>query len=153
MANRQVRRRLSEYDMNSGIEMLEAGRSQRHVAHLLGVLQSVISRMWNRSQTTGNVLQVHAGGQERLTTQAQDRFIAFHARRQRFSNVTTLRNDFQNATGVRVSTHTVRNRLHDAWLSSRRPAIRIPLTQLMSHGPLMIGARSSSLISQGFVWT
>jgi len=134
MANRQVRRRLSEYDMNRGIEMMEAGRSQRHVAHLLGVPQSVVSRMWNRSQTTGNVLQVHAGGRERLTTQAQDRFIAFHARRQRFSNATTLRNDFQNATGVRVSAHTVRSRLHDAGLSSRWPAIRIPLTQLMSHG-------------------
>jgi len=26
----------------------------------------------------------------------------------------TLRNNFQNATGVCISTHTVRNRLHDA---------------------------------------
>jgi hypothetical protein len=36
MANRQVRRYLNEYEMNRGIGMLEAGRSQRHVAHLLG---------------------------------------------------------------------------------------------------------------------
>ncbi|XP_060591326.1 uncharacterized protein LOC132746258 [Ruditapes philippinarum] len=49
------------------------------------------------------------------------------ARRQRLSNATTLRNDFQNATGVRVSRQTVRNRLHDA--GPQRPAIRIPLTQ------------------------
>jgi hypothetical protein len=36
MANRQVRRRLSEDEMNRSIGMLEAGRSQRHVAHILG---------------------------------------------------------------------------------------------------------------------
>jgi hypothetical protein len=36
MANRQVSRRLSEDEMNRGIGMFEAGRSQRHVAHVLG---------------------------------------------------------------------------------------------------------------------
>jgi hypothetical protein len=97
---------------------------------------------------TGNVLQGHAGGRELSTTQAQVRFIVLQARRQRFSNATTLCNDFKNATGVRVSTQTVKNRLHDAGLRSHRPAIRIPLTQrifkrvcngrrLMSHGQLM----------------
>ena len=35
----------------------------------------------------------------------------------------------QNATGVRISTQTIRNRLHDTGLRSRRPAIRIPLTR------------------------
>ena len=34
-----------------------------------------------------------------------------------------------NATGVRISTQTIRNRLHDAGLRSRRPAIRVPLTR------------------------
>jgi hypothetical protein len=65
MANRQVRRRLSEDEMNRGIGMLEAGCSQRHIAHVLGVSQSVVSMMWNRFQITGNVLQGHAGGLER----------------------------------------------------------------------------------------
>ena len=37
--------------------------------------------------------------------------------------------DFQNATGVCISTQTIRNRLHDAGLRSRRPAIRVPLTR------------------------
>ena len=50
-------------------------------------------------------------------------------RRHRFDNATTLRRDFQNATGVRISTQTIRNRLHDAGLRSGRPAIRVPLTQ------------------------
>ena len=47
------------------------------------------------------------------------------ARRNRFRNA-TLRNDFQNATNVQLSTQTIRNRLHSSGLMARRPAIRIP---------------------------
>ena len=71
----------------------------------------------------------HAGGRDRSTTRAQDRFIALQARRHRFNNATTLRSELQNATGVHLSTQTIRNRLHEAGLRSRRPAIRIPLTR------------------------
>ena len=84
--------------------------------------------MWTR-----NVRHLHAGGggggQERSTNEVQDRFLVVQARRHRFDNATTLRRDFQNATGVRISTQTIRNRLHDAGLRSRRPAIRLPLTR------------------------
>jgi hypothetical protein len=75
----------SEDEMDKGIKMLEAGRSQRQVAHVLGVSQCVFSRM-------------------------------------QFSNATTLRTDFQNARGVRISTQTVGNRLHNAGLRSWWPA-------------------------------
>ena len=57
------------------------------------------------------------------------RLMVVQARRHRFDNATTLRRDSQNATGVRMSTQTIRNRLHDAGLRSRRPAIRVPLTR------------------------
>ena len=129
MTDRQVRRRLSEEEMNRGIGMLEAELSQKEVARVLGVSQSAVSRMWTRFHLTGNVMHQHAGGRERSTTRAQDRFIALQARRHRFSNATTLRCELQNATGVPLSTQTIRNRLHEAGLRSRRPAIRIPLTR------------------------
>jgi hypothetical protein len=91
--------------MNRGIGMLEDAHSQRHVANVIVVSKSVVSRMWNRFQMTGNVLQGHAGGRERSITQL-------------------------NATDVRVSTQTVRNRLHDAALrSGSRQAIRMSLIQ------------------------
>ena len=45
------------------------------------------------------------------------------------TDLTTLHRDFQNATSVRISTQTIRNRLHDAGLRSRRPAIQVPLTR------------------------
>ena len=132
MADRRLRRHLSQDEMNRGIGMLHSGLSKRHVANVLGVSQSVVSRMWNRFITTGNVRHLHAGGgggRERSTYEIQDRFLVVQARRHRFDNATTLRRDFQNATDVRISTQTIRNRLHDAGLRSRRPAIRVPLTR------------------------
>ena len=64
MADRRLRRHLSQDEIKRGIEMLHSGLSQRHVANVLGVSQSVVSRMWNRFITTGNVRHVHAGGRE-----------------------------------------------------------------------------------------
>ena len=115
--------------MNRDIGMLHSGLSQGHVANVLGVSQSVVSRIWNRFITTGNVRHLHAGGRERSTNEVQDRFLVVQARRHRFDNATALRRDFQNATGVCISTQTIRNRLHDAGLRSRQPAIRVPLTR------------------------
>ena len=62
MADKRLRRHLSQDEMNKGIGMLHSGLSQRHVANVLGVSQSVVSRMWNRFITTGNVRHLHAGG-------------------------------------------------------------------------------------------
>ena len=95
MADRRLRRHLSQDEMNRGIGMLHSGLSQRHVANVLGVSQSVVSRMWNRFIATGNVRHLHAGGQERSTNEVQDRFLVVQARRH------------QNATGVRISTQTI----------------------------------------------
>ena len=116
MADRRLRRHLSQYEMNRGIGMLHSGLSQRHVANVLGVSQSVVSRMWNRFITTENVMAFACWGRERSTNEVQDRFLLVQARRHRFDNATTLRRDFQNAIGVRISTQTIRNRLHDAGL-------------------------------------
>ena len=164
MADRCLRCHLSQDEMNRGIGMLHSGLSQRHVANVLGVSQSVVSRMWNRFITTGNVRHLHAGGRECSTNEVQDRFLVVQARRHRFDNRTTLRRDFQNATGVRISTQTIRNRLHDAGLRLRRLAIRVPLTRyhvqmclawagIMSLGPKMTGPQSCLQMSPGFVWT
>ena len=129
MAGRRLRRHLSQDEINRGIGMLHSRLSQRHVANVLGMSQSVVSRMWNRFIMTRNVRHLHAGGRERSTNEVQDRFLVVQARRHRYDNAATLRRDFQNATCVRISTQTIRNRLHDAGLRSRRPAIRVPLTR------------------------
>ena len=74
MADRRLRRHLSQDEMNRGIGMLHSGLSQRHVANVLGVSQSVVSRMWNRFITTGNVRHLHAGGPECSTNEVQTDF-------------------------------------------------------------------------------
>ena len=69
------------------------------------------------------------GGENAQPMRFKTDFLVVQARRHRFDNATTLRRDFQNATGMRISTQTIRNLLHDAGLRSRRPAIRVPLTR------------------------
>ena len=93
------------------------------------LMSLVCPRVLSPECGTGNVRHLHAGGRERSTNELQDRFLVVQARCHRFDNATTLRRDFQNSTGVCISTQTIRNRLHDAGLRSRRPAIRVPLTR------------------------
>ena len=110
--------------------MLECGPSQRKVANVFGVSQSVRSRAWNRFKTSGSATQRHAGGRQRATTPRQDRHLLVQARRHRFVNAIILRNELRNAVGVNMSTQTVRNRLRQSGLRSRRSRIRVPLTRL-----------------------
>ena len=126
------RRCLTSDEIHVGIGMLEAGSSQRNVAEHLDVSQSVVSRMWNRYQTNRNARHRHVGGHAKATSDIQDRNTGLLARRHRFRNATSLRNDFQNATNERVSTQTIRNRLHRSGLMARRPAICIPCTHTTS---------------------
>ena len=44
------------------------------------------------------------------------------------SSVVTLNKEFRAASGVRISTQTVRNRFHASGLHARKPAVRPPLT-------------------------
>ena len=106
------------------------GSSQHTVANVFGVSQIVIRRALNRFQTSGSANQRHGGGRQRATTPIQDRCLVVQARRHPFVNATTLRNELRNAVGVNISTQTVRNRLRQSGLRSRRGCIRIPLTRL-----------------------
>ena len=122
------RRRLTSDEMHVGIGMLETGSSQRNVAKHLNVAQSVVSRMRNRYLTNGNAQHRHGGSHAKATSDIHDHYIGLLARRYRFRNATSLRNDFQNAPNVRVLTKTIRKRLHSSGLMAQRPAIHIPFT-------------------------
>lgn len=128
MALHRQRRHLSSDELSFCVGMLQGGCTQTHVAQTLGVAQSVVSRAWTRYQAFGTAARHHAGGQHRATTPREDRYLLVLARRQRSINATQLRSDLLNATGTNISTQTVRNRLHDTGLRSRRPCVRVPLT-------------------------
>ena len=48
-----IRQYLRPTDVARAVEMLEMGFPQRHVADILGVLQSVVARLWSQFQETG----------------------------------------------------------------------------------------------------
>ncbi|GFT80901.1 transposable element Tcb2 transposase [Trichonephila clavipes] len=109
--------------LQEGKGRLESGQSQRSVADAVEVARSVVARLWNRFQETGNVRR-----RPRATTSTDDRYIQLTARRNRTENATQLQRQLLLATGRRVSSQTVRNRLHEGELYARRPMVCIPLT-------------------------
>jgi transposase len=100
--------------------MVEQGARHREVVEVPD-----ITRAWARLSQHGTPVRRHGGGRTMVTTYAEDRFLVIQARRTRFATSTKLRSDLQNALGVRVSTQTIRTRLHESGLRLRRPCIRI----------------------------
>ncbi|UYV62664.1 XPNPEP3 [Cordylochernes scorpioides] len=107
---------------------MEAGQSQAEVARWLGVTRNVVSRFWKKFQTTANVAQPRKGRPRVVTTLNQDRYMSLFVRRNRRMTASQLRSDLNAATGVLVSTDTIRRRLHKKGLYARRPIICVPLT-------------------------
>ncbi|UYV85161.1 CD109 [Cordylochernes scorpioides] len=110
------------------IGRMEAGQSQAEVARWLGVTRNVVSRLWKKFQTTANFARTPGQGRPRVTTLNQDRYLSLLVRRNRRMTASQLRSDLNAATGVLVSTDTIRRRLHKKGLYARRPIICVPLT-------------------------
>ncbi|GFW80351.1 transposable element Tcb2 transposase [Trichonephila clavipes] len=102
------------------IGRLESGKTQRSVADAVGVARSVVARPWNRFQEKGNVRRRPGAGRPRATTSTDDRYIQLTARRNRTENATELQRQLLLATGRRVSSQTVRNRLHEGGLYANK---------------------------------
>ena len=123
-----VRYHFNSEETARGVQMIEDGLSQRHVAWYLGVSPSVVNRLWNRYLETRNYNRRLGQGRQRATTGVQECYLRTLALRNRQSTARALRNDFQLATGVRLSNQTVRNRLHNDTLQARQPATGPVLT-------------------------
>ncbi|GFS88151.1 transposable element Tcb2 transposase [Trichonephila clavipes] len=86
---------------------LESGQTHRSVADVVGVARSVVARLGNRFQETGNVRRQPGTSRPRATTSTDDRYIQLTARRNRTENATQLQRQLLLATGRRVSSQTV----------------------------------------------
>ncbi|GFU57427.1 transposable element Tc1 transposase [Trichonephila clavipes] len=71
--NDAQRRQLDMFTKGRIVGMLESSRSQSEVSHILNVDQSVISRLWQKFQRTGDVTRQPASSRPRVTTPRQDR--------------------------------------------------------------------------------
>ena len=108
--------------------MLQAGLSTRNVAATFGVAQSTISRLLQRFNATNTVSDRPRSGRPRSTTRRQDIFVRTSCLRNRRMSARGLQCELRRATGVNISDQTIRNRLRDVNIRSRRQAVRIPLT-------------------------
>ncbi|GFT59030.1 transposable element Tcb2 transposase [Trichonephila clavipes] len=122
------RRQLDMFTKGRIVGMLESTRSQTEVSRILNVDQSVISRLGQRFQRTGDVTRPSASGRPRVTTPRQDRYMIISAQRQRGSTARALGSELTVATGIRISRQTVYRRVNHAGLYARRPAVCISLT-------------------------
>ncbi|VVC98837.1 unnamed protein product [Leptidea sinapis] len=67
-------RHLSRDEMLRAVGMLEKGAIQRVVSEALHTSQNLISKLWSRYRSTGDVAERHTG-RYRATTQRQDRYL------------------------------------------------------------------------------
>ena len=109
------------------IGMVKAGTPRQHVVANLCISQSVIGRACKRFQDYGSVAGRHGDGWQCATTCRQDQNLLMSATRNRLSNSSTPWSEFHALSGTPVSTHTVRNKLHQGGFRAKRPEIRVPL--------------------------
>ncbi|GBO03891.1 hypothetical protein AVEN_225984-1 [Araneus ventricosus] len=105
---------------------MEMGLSQADAAGCLNVSRSMVQRLWNQYQSEDSVSRRHVSGRPRVTTPAEDRFLALSVRRRRSTTVPQLVADHFVASG-RISATTVQRRLHNAGLYAKRPVVSAPL--------------------------
>ncbi|GFT04450.1 transposable element Tc3 transposase [Trichonephila clavipes] len=73
------RRNLDMFTKGRIVGMLKSSRSQTEVSRILDVDLSVISRLWQRFQRTGDVTRQPVLGQPRVASPRQDRYLVISA--------------------------------------------------------------------------
>ncbi|GFW09768.1 HTH_Tnp_Tc3_2 domain-containing protein [Trichonephila clavipes] len=106
------RKRMEDSERWHAVGRIEAGQSIPDVALFFGVHHSVISRLWKQFQTTQTVVRRPVGGRPRVTTHAEDRYIAIVAKRNRRATSTRVTSMVTASIGKTIFAATVRRRLH-----------------------------------------
>ncbi|GFS73418.1 HTH_38 domain-containing protein [Trichonephila clavipes] len=123
-----LRERKKERERGRIIGLREAGWSNRRIGRHLGRSDMVVARCWQQWITEGRVYRRGGSGRPRNTNDREDRAI----RRVATSAPTTLLASIQRhlppSRHPVPSRETIRRRLTEVGLRSRRPLRRLPLT-------------------------
>ncbi|GFU00803.1 HTH_Tnp_Tc3_2 domain-containing protein [Trichonephila clavipes] len=122
------RKRMEDSECWRAVGRIEAGQSTTDVALFFGVHHSVISRLWKQFQTTQTVVRRPVGGRPRVTTPAEDQYIAIVAKRNRRAISTRVTSMVTASIGKAISAATVRRRLYMNGLYDRVPRVCVPLS-------------------------
>ena len=134
-----VRRHLTDVECPRVVQMIEDGWLRR-VAAAFGVSHSVVSRVAQRHREPGSYRRRSGGGRPRSTDGRDDRHLRLLVNRnQQAQSARRLQRGFQDATGIRLSTQTIRNRLHEVRMNARSVnELLHTCTMLRTHSPTLI---------------
>lgn len=117
-------------DVGKIVALLQDGRNKSYVSRILHIPRSTVQDVWNRFLETGNYTRRPGSGRKKATNLADSRFILLKSLRDRRATASVLQHDLQRVRGKIVSAVTIRRRLKEAGLNSRRPAVA---PQLLPH--------------------
>lgn len=109
-------------DVARAVALNDDGRSVRFIAEFLGEAKSTVQDAITRYRQTGRYTRREGSGRPRITNGRDNRFISLTALRDRSITSTVISRRLQNVRGVAASTETIRRRLLEGGLRSRRPA-------------------------------
>lgn len=118
---------LSVTDAARAVALIQDGRSQYYVARVLGVSRCKVQRAVKRFNEFGVYTRKNHSGRKKCTSERDNRFITLNVLRDRKLTSVEMKNRLEDVRQVQVSDRTIRRRLFDIGLRSRRPATGLEL--------------------------
>ena len=120
---------LSATDAARAVALVQDGRSQYYAARVIGATRSSVQRAVQRFQETGGFVRRRGSGRKRCTNARDNRFLTLSVLRDRTTTAVQARSRLEEVRQVAVNEITVRRRLKEYGLRSRRPATGPDLTR------------------------
>ncbi|GFV48874.1 HTH_38 domain-containing protein [Trichonephila clavipes] len=126
--NRRQYEQLTDFDRGRITGLREAGWSNRRIGRHLGRSDMVVARCWQQWITEGRVYRRGGSGRPRNTNDREDRAIRRVATSAPTTSLASIQRHLPPSRHPVPSRETIRRRLTEVGLRSRRPLRRLPLT-------------------------
>ena len=124
------RHRLRDYQREEPLLCWMKELASRKLTDDLRSVSSVIQRLYQRFLETGTVQERRHCGRPMVTSRQEDHYLVISSLRERSATSVTLRGQLREASGANISCSTVRRRLAEQNLRSRRSAVRPVLSDV-----------------------